>query len=157
LRTYEGMFLLDSAQAVKDWDAAVGVVTGILTRYGAEMALNGKWDERKLAYPIKKQKRGTYYLASFHAPTSAISKIRGDLLLREEVLRFLILAMPEDVPIPESLEHRVEIEDDDDRRDRGDRGDRGRGGYRGRSRSSDDSDDDSDGSDDMGKDDGDND
>lgn len=116
MRTYEGMFLLDSAQAVKDWDATVGVVTGILERYGAQLALNGKWDERKLAYPIKKQKRGTYYLAYFQAPTDSIQKMRDDLLLREEVLRFLILAMPEDIPIPETLDHRVEIEDDDDDR-----------------------------------------
>ena len=100
MRTYEGMFLLDNAQAVKDWDATVGVVTGILERYGAQLALNGKWDERKLAYPIKKQKRGTYYLAYFEAPTDSIAKMREDLLLREEVLRFLILAMPEDVAPP---------------------------------------------------------
>jgi small subunit ribosomal protein S6 len=125
LRTYEGMFLLDSAEAVKDWEATVGVVTGILERYGAEMALNGKWDERKLAYPIKKQKRGTYYLAYFNAPTDSIQKMRDDLLLREEVLRFLILAMPEDTPIPDTLERTSAIEHDDDDR---------RGGGRGRRR-----------------------
>jgi len=123
LRTYEGMFLLDSAQAVKDWEATVGVVTGILERYGAQLALNGKWDERKLAYPVKKQKRGTYYLAYFNAPTDSIQKMRDDLLLREEVLRFLILAMPEDTPIPDSLERKPAIEDDeDDRRGGGGRG-----------------------------------
>lgn len=129
MRTYEGMFLLDSAQAVKDWEATVGVVTGILERYGATLALNGKWDERKLAYPIKKQKRGTYYLAYFTAPTDSVKKMREDLLLREEVLRFLILAMPEDAPIPDSLERRPAIEDEDDDR-------------RGRSRRRDDRDDD---------------
>ena len=125
MRTYEGMFLLDSAEAVKDWDATVGVVTGILERYGAELKLNGKWDERKLAYPIKKHKRGSYYLAYFNAPTDSIVKMRDDLLLKEEVLRFLILAMPEDVPIPDSLEQKTAIEDDEDDR----RGGRG-GGFR---------------------------
>ncbi len=134
LRTYEGMFLLDSAQAVKDWDATVGVVTGILQRYGAELALNGKWDERKLAYPVKKQRRGAYYLAYFHAPTDAITKIRGDLLLREEVLRFLILALPEDQPVPDTLEVTTTIEDDDDDDRRGFGGGGGRGRERRESR-----------------------
>ena len=147
MRTYEGMFLLDSAQAVKDWETAVGVVTGILERYGATLALNGKWDERKLAYPIKKQKRGTYYLAYFTAPTDSIQKMREDLLLREEVLRFLILAMPEDAAIPDSLERKPAIEDEDDDR----RGPRRRRDDR------DDSDDSSDDDSDDGDDDGDND
>jgi small subunit ribosomal protein S6 len=129
LRTYEGMFLLDSAEAVKDWDATVGVVTGILERYGATLQLNGKWDERKLAYPIKKQKRGSYYLAYFDAPSDSIVKMRDDLQLKEEVLRFLILAMPEDVPVPETLDQRIVIEDDDDDR-RGGRDGGGGGGFR---------------------------
>lgn len=124
MRTYEGMFLLDSAQAVGDWEGTVGVVTSILERYGAKLALNGKWDERKLAYPIKKQKRGTYYLAYFEAPTDSIQKMRVDLLLKEEVLRFLILAMAEDMPIPDTLDQKIIIEDDDDDR----RGGRGGGG-----------------------------
>ena len=130
LRTYEGMFLLDSAEAVKDWDATVGVVTGILERYGAELQLNGKWDERKLAYPVKKHKRGSYYLAYFNAPTDSIVKMRDDLQLKEEILRFLILAMPEDIPIPATLDYKVVIEDDDDDR-RGGGGGGGGGGGRG--------------------------
>ena len=157
MRTYEGMFLLDSGQAVKDWDATVGVVIGVLERYCTELALNVKWEDRKLSYPIKKQKRGTYYLAYFKAPTEAIAQVRADLLLREEVLRFLILARPEDLPIPETLEVTTMIDDEDDdrrgggRRRRDDRGSRRSGG--GRDDSGDDDDNDGDDGDD-GDDDG---
>ena len=130
MRTYEGMFLLDSGQAVKDWEATVAGVTSVLERYGAELLLNGKWDERKLAYSIKKQKRGTYYLAYFTAPTDAIAKIRADLTLREEVLRFLILALSEDQSVPETLEVQRMVQDDDDDR-RGGGGRRRRDDYGG--------------------------
>ena len=124
LKTYEGMFLLNSSEAVKDWDATVGVVNGTLERYGASMKLAGKWDERKLAYHIKKQRRGTYYLAYFDAPPDSITSIRADLQLREEVLRFLILALPEGVAVPETVEPRRQIKDDEDDRRRGRGGER---------------------------------
>ena len=61
------------------------------------------------------------------APTDSITKIRADLQLREEVLRFLILARPEDLPIPETLETIAMIDDEeDDRRGGGGGGGRGR-------------------------------
>ena len=51
---YEGMFLLDSARASKDWPATAALVTGVLDRYGAKPILADRWDERKLAYTIKR-------------------------------------------------------------------------------------------------------
>lgn len=127
MRQYEGMFLLDTGRAVKDWDETMGVVSGTLERYGATLGLNGKWDERKLSYPVKAQKRGTYYLAYFQAPTDSITKIREDLLLREEVLRFLILQWPEDVALPETLEQKPQVEEEEDDRRGGFGGGRRRG------------------------------
>lgn len=110
---YEGMFLLDSARAAKDWEGTEALVTGVLTRYGAKLLIKDRWDERKLAYPVKKQRRGTYYLAYFEAPTSALAEIRRDLQLTEGVLRFLMLAWPEDQPVPEKIEVRRMVSDDD--------------------------------------------
>lgn len=128
---YEGMFLLDSARAAKDWAGTESLVTNVLQRYGAKLVLKDKWDERKLAYSIKKQRRGTYYLAYFDAPGGALADIRRDLTLTDGVLRFLVLAWPQDVPVPEKIEITRMVPDEDlrmgygDRDERGDRGERG--------------------------------
>lgn len=110
---YEGMFLLDSGRAAKDWAGTEALVTGILERYGAKMLIKDRWDERKLAYPIKKQKRGTYYLAYFEAPGAAMAEVRRDLTLTEGVLRFMILVWPEDQPVPEKIEIKRMVSDED--------------------------------------------
>lgn len=111
--TYEGMFLLDSARAAKDWPGTEALVTGVLERYGAKMIIKDRWDERKLAYPVKKQRRGTYYLAYFDAPAATMGEVRRDLLLTEGVIRFLILAWPEDQPVPDKIEVKRMVSDDD--------------------------------------------
>jgi small subunit ribosomal protein S6 len=110
---YEGMFLLDSGRAAKDWEGTRALVDGVLERYGAKPILRDRWDERKLAYTIKRQKRGTYYLNYFDAPGDAVTQIRRDLTLTEGVIRFLILAWPDDAPLPEKIEIKRMMTDDD--------------------------------------------
>jgi small subunit ribosomal protein S6 len=110
---YEGMFLLDSGRAAKDWEGTRALVDNVLARYGAKHILNDRWDERKLAFSIKRQKRGTYYLSYFDAPGDAVSQIRRDLTLTDGVLRLLILAWPDDAPLPDKIEIKRMMTDDD--------------------------------------------
>ncbi|HHT9126960.1 MAG TPA: 30S ribosomal protein S6 [Candidatus Brocadiia bacterium] len=90
-RKYEGMFLIDNTYANKDWDAVIKQVHEILQKHNAEVVSTEKWGERKLAYKIKGQKRGTYLLIRFNAPTGAITPIKQDCLLSETILRSLII------------------------------------------------------------------
>ncbi len=90
-KLYEAMFLVDSAEAASDWDGINKLITGILERTGAEIVSTKKWDERKLAYTIKKQTRGTYILCYFKADGGKIKDIERDVRLSERVMRVLIL------------------------------------------------------------------
>ena len=86
---YEAMFLLP-ASAAAEVDASIKLVTGIIERHGGKILVIKKWDERKLMYEIKKQKRGLYVIAYFTAPGTAISAIERDVNLSEEVIRVLV-------------------------------------------------------------------
>ena len=91
-RLYEGMFLLDSAQAAADWDETLSVINTILQRADAEVVTMRKWQERKLAYEIEHKTRGTYILCYFKANSQRIAGIEKDVLLSEKVMRVLILS-----------------------------------------------------------------
>ncbi len=90
-RLYEGMFLVDSAQATADWEGTLSVINNILQRADAEVVAMRKWQERKLAYDIDHKSRGTYILCYFKAEGPRISGIEKDVLLSEKVMRALIL------------------------------------------------------------------
>ncbi len=91
IRVYEAMFLVDSGLAAS-WDDLARQLGGILTRHGAEVIGLTRWDERKLAYPVGKQKRGTYALAFFTlANGAAVAEIERDCQLSEQILRALVL------------------------------------------------------------------
>jgi small subunit ribosomal protein S6 len=88
LNQYEGMFLLGPSGA--DADKAIALVRGMIEKHGGQIQVIKKFDERKLAFEIGKQKRGTYILAFFKALGSAISPLERDVKLSEDVLRVLV-------------------------------------------------------------------
>ena len=90
-KLYEGMFLVDSAQAASDWAGTVAAIEKILERAEAEVTSLKKWDERKLTYDIKRKGRGTYILAYFKCDTGMITGVERDVQLSEQILRVLIL------------------------------------------------------------------
>jgi small subunit ribosomal protein S6 len=85
------MFLIDSAEAAKDWDGIIELVTKMLNKIDAQILSLKKWDERPLAYSIKRCSRGTYILAYFRADGRKITELERDVLLSERVMRALIL------------------------------------------------------------------
>jgi small subunit ribosomal protein S6 len=89
ISTYEGMFLFPQS-ASADLQGAVDHITEILARGGAEIITLRKWDERRLAYDIKGNKRGIYFLSFFKAKTQQLAGIERDLRLSERLLRSLI-------------------------------------------------------------------
>jgi len=91
-KLYEGMFLVDSGKAASDWDGVNAAINKILDRAEAEIVSIRKWDDRRLAYDIKRTSRGTYMLCYFKAEGQKIQGIEKDVQLSENVIRVLILS-----------------------------------------------------------------
>lgn len=87
---YEGMFLFPQSAAA-DFQGMIDHVNEILSRADAEILAMKKWDERRLAYDIKGNKRGMYLLAYFKADRQRITGIERDCNLSELLLRSLVI------------------------------------------------------------------
>ncbi len=60
---------------------AINIIRGMVEKHGGKILVIKKWDERKLAYEVENQKRGTYVLTYFHAVGSAVAMIERDVKL----------------------------------------------------------------------------
>jgi len=87
---YEGLFLVNQSNT-PDLAAALDHVREILNRAEAEILVLAKWDDRKLAYSIKGQKRGLYLIRYFKARGAQIANIDRDCNLSEHILRALTI------------------------------------------------------------------
>jgi small subunit ribosomal protein S6 len=88
--SYECLFLLDPTKTATDMDGVKAQLHGTLEKYGAEILASRKWDDRKLAYPIKGQKKGVYHLAYFKAESTKMVEIEHDFRLNENILRHMV-------------------------------------------------------------------
>lgn len=100
--TYEGMFLLDSGKAAVNWDETVSHVHGILAKHGSEVIQSRQWEDRRLAYPVRGNKKGSYLLTYFKAEGEKLHEIIQDCHISELILRELILKVH-----PKLVEDRV--------------------------------------------------
>jgi len=91
LNVYEGLFIFDSDLYAKGPDEVSGQVTSIIEQAGGEVLLSRLWDERKLAYPIKGHRRGTYWLAYLKIDSLKVKELTHQFQLSDSVIRFLFL------------------------------------------------------------------
>jgi small subunit ribosomal protein S6 len=89
-KTYEAMFLLP-AGASAELEKSITLCRGIIERHEGKIIVIKKWDERKLHYEIRGNKRGLYVVAFFTAPGKAVAGIERDVNLSEDVLRVIVL------------------------------------------------------------------
>jgi small subunit ribosomal protein S6 len=142
---YECMFILDTTKVAGDVAAADKQLRHILEKHKAEVLVSRPWDERRLAFPIKNQKKGLYYLTYFSSEGKNLLGIEQDCALSELILRMMVLwidpKMVETMLAVAKGEHAValhNIKEDESTEggpsliedDMGDKGHGGRGGPR---------------------------
>jgi small subunit ribosomal protein S6 len=88
---YEGMFILESNRFGRDPDTVSGQVPAMIEKLGGEILVSRLWEERRLAFPIKGQRKGTYWLTYFRLDSSRLVELRRQCQITEDILRVLFL------------------------------------------------------------------
>ena len=92
-KVYEGLFIFDSDLYARGADEVSSQVASIVEQFGGEVLLSRLWDERKLEYPIKGHRRGTYWLAYFRTDPSTVKDLTRQFQLSDSIIRFLIITV----------------------------------------------------------------
>ena len=71
--TYELLLILDSNHYARDPGGISTRISEIVSEAGGEVLVNRLWMEQKLAYPIDKHQKGTYWLTYFEMEGVGIS------------------------------------------------------------------------------------
>lgn len=90
MNQYEGMFLFDPTFA-SSFESCEKEIHRLMERAQAQIIFCRKWDERRLAYKIKGQKRGVYVLVYFTAAPTRSHHSSADVQLSEDILRLLVI------------------------------------------------------------------
>lgn len=95
MRTYEQLFIVNTAAAETDVDALIEQLNGIIKASGGNVDKTDKWGVRKLAYRVKRQSEGLYILLAFTCGAQAVRELERRLRVADIVLKFITVRMDE--------------------------------------------------------------
>ena len=93
---YEIMFIVKATQESSEVAKTADAMKAIITDNKSKVVEVKELGEKKLAYPIKKELNGYYYVLNVEATHEAISEFNRKALLDERVLRHLIIKLDEE-------------------------------------------------------------
>ena len=88
---YEALVIFDSNRFARDRTVLPKEFEEMITSGGGEVLISRLWEERKLAYPIRGQRKGTYWLVYFRSDPSHIQQINRQCEINDGILRQLVL------------------------------------------------------------------
>jgi small subunit ribosomal protein S6 len=88
---YEGMLILDSTRYARDPDGIANQIHSMIQEAGGEILVSRLWEERRLAYPIKGQRKGAYWLTYFRLDGPKLDELTRKCQINENILRVLFL------------------------------------------------------------------
>jgi small subunit ribosomal protein S6 len=88
MRTYETLYIVHPEVVGDDLTALIEKYRKVLTDQQATVLKADNWGSRNLAYPVKKQTRGSFVLTVFEGPPSVIAEFERRLRIDEKVIKY---------------------------------------------------------------------
>ena len=129
---YEGMFLLDSGKFAADHDGVSNQLVGMLEKAGGKVSAHRAWQEGRLAYLIKRQRKGVHYLAYFEMEGTGLKDLNRACRLNGVILRHFVIKQPKvlfDAMVNALCGNESTDEVPDDKKGAGDAKEAGKAGY----------------------------
>ena len=115
---YESVFIARQDISASQVDALADQFATIIKDGGGNVTKKEYWGLKTLAYRIKKNRKGHYTLFNIDAPSSAVLEMERNMLLQEDVLRYLTIKVEELEEGPSVMMRAKSSDDYDDRRPR---------------------------------------
>ena len=88
---YDCFLLFDSNKFNRDPSGVSSKLHKSIEDLGGEVLASRQWEERKLAFPINGQTKGTYWISYFNMDTAKVKEFNRSVRLDENILRHLVL------------------------------------------------------------------
>lgn len=93
MNIYENIVIINAALSDEEIEAANEKIKDLISKSGGEILKVETWGRKKLAYEIKKQKKGFYTLLTFRAEPSFIKKLEDYYRVSDFVVKYMVIKM----------------------------------------------------------------
>ena len=91
MRHYENMVIVKPTLTEEEIKSQLAAIDGIITSNGGEIVARDEMGIKKLAYPIKKNERGYFYVVYYTMEPASVAEVERRYRINEELLRFVTM------------------------------------------------------------------
>ena len=88
---YESVFIARQDVSAQQVDGIADTMTSVIENGGGKVAKREYWGLRKLAYRVKKNRKGHYVQLDIDAPAAVVHEMERQIRLHEDVLRYMTI------------------------------------------------------------------
>ncbi len=93
MNVYENIVIINASLADEEIESAITKIKEFITGQGGQIVRTSIWGKRKLAYEIRKQKRGLYLLLVYKTMPTTIKKLENFYKVFEPVIKHSVIKL----------------------------------------------------------------
>ncbi len=93
MNDYESIFILAPSTDEGESEKISQRFQEVITANGGEVVRIEKWGKRKLAYPVRKHRKGEYVLLQFKGGAMSVSELERNYKMTDAVIKFLTIRL----------------------------------------------------------------
>lgn len=97
MQIYESIFIINPNISDDETAAVIKKMQDVVAKQNGEMLKFEDWGKKKLAYEIKKQKRGHYAFFQFKAAPGAVSELERTYKMTDSVIKFITVKLEKEL------------------------------------------------------------
>lgn len=93
LSDYESIFIARSSLSEEDVAGLTEKVKAIIEKNGGQIIKTENWGKKKLAYEVKKEKKGIYVMFHIKGPGALVSELERNLNIQDGIIKFMTVKL----------------------------------------------------------------
>ena len=98
MQLYESIFLVRPSLSDEDTNKIIEKMKGVVEKSGATLLKSENWGKKKLAYEVKRERKGTFVYLHFRSEGSVIGELERSYRLEDSVIKFLTVRLDQEAP-----------------------------------------------------------
>ncbi|HJU04702.1 MAG TPA: 30S ribosomal protein S6 [Nitrospiraceae bacterium] len=98
MQTYESIFIVRPSLSDEDTSKIIEKMKGVVEKSGATLLKSENWGKKKLAYEVKRERKGTFVYLHFNAEGGVVGELERSYRLEDSVIKFLTVRLEQGMP-----------------------------------------------------------
>ena len=97
MELYESLFIIRPSVSDEETSALIEKMKGVADRTGAQFIKSENWGRKKLAYEVRRERKGTYVYFYFKAPNNTVGELEHAYRLEDNIIKFLTVHLEKEL------------------------------------------------------------